>query len=254
MTSLSTYQKLLDQVGVNNLSAGNKAVYQIVKEGSSDFTDPAGWKELVEADPEDIGQAYEMHVKALEQIADKAEPAPAKKKVAKERKPKKVAAPAVKKEKVKKAAAPKKKAKKVAKAKVKKVAAKKVAKKEGVKFPITKKVLSKELQLIKRMVGMDGKRKTINALTLFHRDLDRIMNGNPSKDRKPVLDDIHSRMTAAIDKAKSNSATEIDVKLDKEFKDRLVANASVTRPQMQIQYLAGVDGVEKKKTNRKKKK
>lgn len=264
--NLSTYQNLIEKVGVSKLDEANKDAYNIVKEGSNNFTDPSLWSEML-ADA-DIKDAYEAHVKALQKIAD-GSPAPVKKESPAQKSKRKAKTketmqvielakddkslnPEVKTKpvKAKKKSAPKKvvakskaKPKKTVKKKaVKKVvtkAVKKAMKKEAPKFPVTVKRLSKELQLIKRMASWDGKRKPVNALLLLKRDLEKTLKSNP--DRKPVLNDMHNRLKGAIAKAEKAGVKELDIALDKAFKSRLIQNTSNPRPKMKVEYLAGVD-------------
>lgn len=251
--NLSTYKTLIEKVGLSKLDDANSDTYNIVKEGSNDFTDPSLWNEmLLDAD---IKEAYEMHVNTLQKLSE--ENFPVKKKETKSAK---------KKHKVKhkkdieliklvkedvennppvstKKKATKKASRKKVKAQEKSVV-KKVEKKE-VKFPVTVKRLSKELQLIKRMIGMDGKTKTINSLTLFHRDLKNILDGNP--DRKPVLNDMFARMTNAVSMANEADAGLIPVTLEKDFKQRLLENVANPQPKMKVEYLAGTEEPQKGK-------
>jgi len=45
--NLSTYQNLIEKVGLSKLDAANKDTYNIVKEGSANFTDPNLWNEML---------------------------------------------------------------------------------------------------------------------------------------------------------------------------------------------------------------
>ncbi|HOX84258.1 MAG TPA: hypothetical protein PLS08_14620, partial [Chryseolinea sp.] len=67
MTTLSTYQNLIEKVGLAKLDPANKDTYNIVKEGSANFSDPNLWNEML-ADA-DIKEVYELHVKALQNLS-----------------------------------------------------------------------------------------------------------------------------------------------------------------------------------------
>lgn len=232
--NLSTYQNLIEKVGLSKLDAANKDTYNIVKEGSANFTDPNLWNEML-ADA-DIKEAYELHVKKLEILA---ESKPASMKVSKSARPKRSTKP-------KPASAPKPEPKPVTKLKVKR-AAKKVAKAKqpatSPKFPVTVKKLSKELQLIKRMANMDGKRKTVGSVTSLQRDVANILKTGP--DRKSILTDINSKMKDVLEQATNAGVKELDIKLGKDFKEQLLKNVADAKPKMKVEFLGGVD--EKKK-------
>lgn len=286
--NLSTYQNLIEKVGLSKLDAANKDTYNIVKEGSANFTDPNLWNEML-ADA-DIKEAYELHVKKLESLA---ESKPASMKVSKSARPKRSA----KKKKYspqsiiwegakteyrpermrvnfidgnylvqtfsesqnkwinQKEHADERAAvndakdwykKPVTKTKVKR-AAKKVAKAKqpatSPKFPVTVKKLSKELQLIKRMANMDGKRKTVGSVTSLQRDVANILKTGP--DRKSILTDINSKMKDVLEQATNAGVKELDIKLGKEFKEQLLKNVADAKPKIKVEFLGGVD--EKKK-------
>ena len=252
MTTLSTYQNLIEKVGLAKLDNANKDTYNIVKEGSANFSDANLWNEML-ADA-DIKEVYELHVKALQNLSkeepkaemrverkvDKKIKQPKVKRSAKpKRSPRKAKAKAEKKMETKKSTS--KKRKKTKNATARKAFQAKA--KPEMKFPVTVKKLSKELQLIKRLAGMDGKRKSTNALSLFHRELKKILNTHP--DRKPVLNDMYNRITGAVNKATKAGVKEIDVTLEKSFKSKLLSNLHNPKPKMKVEFLAGLD--EKKK-------
>jgi hypothetical protein len=247
MTPLSSYQNLIETIGLSKLDAANKETYNIVKEGSADFTDPELWKEmLVDAD---IREAYELHVKALEKLAETKPEVKAEMKISKPKKTKPTVARKVKtlrkseakKEDPRPTPTPRKAKMKVSKKavrkSVRKTTTKKVDQKKEVKLPVTVKKLSKELQLIKRMAAMDGKRKTVNAIASLHREVGKTLGSNP--DRKPVLNDIQNRLKGALSKVEKAGVKELDIKLDPGFKGRLLENIKNPRPKMKVEYLAG---------------
>ncbi|HEY8935101.1 MAG TPA: hypothetical protein VIM65_07765, partial [Cyclobacteriaceae bacterium] len=253
MMNLSTYKALVDSIGLSKLNEANKDTYNIVKEGSDNFNDSALWNEMLT--DADIKEAYELHIKALEKMA-KAESKPANVKVAKERpakkiEVKKVATKKVVEKKVAKKLVTKKRVVKrktsPSKRKTKRKAVKKSVKKEEVKFPVTVKRLSKELQLIKRMASWDGKRKTVTAVGLFHRDVQKLLKSNP--DRKPILKEISKRLGGALTKAEAAGVKELDITLDAHFKSKLKENVSHPKPKMKVEYLAGLESGRKKKVD-----
>ena len=260
MTTLSTYQNLIEKVGLAKLDPANKDTYNIVKEGSANFSDPNLWNEML-ADA-DIKEVYELHVKALQNLSKEEPKAEMRvdrkeeKKIKQSRvkqsaKPKR--SPRKAKNNVEKKVEPKKSTSKRRK-KTKKVSVKKAAQakaKHEVKFPVTVKRLSKELQLIKRLANMDGKRKTVNALTLFHRELKKILNTHP--DRKPVLNDMYNRITGAVHKATKAGVKELDITLEKSFKNKLLINVRNPKPKMKVEFLAGLDEKKKPKEEEKEK-
>ena len=307
MTTLTTYQNLIEKVGLSKLDEANKDTYNIVKEGSSNFTDPNLWNEML-ADA-DIREAYELHVKSLESLAREKAEQKAVMKVEPKSKPvqKKKVKPILLTETGKKdnwdrpiykseqgkvyvdislgkgkreiyavtnsgepeypiinyriivAKKPKSKreskrprprvssSKKVKKAvkKTVKIAKPKAVVKSDVKFPVTVKRFSKELQMMKRYTNMDGKTKSALSLEMFQRDLAKVLRSSP--DRKPLLNDIHARLSGAIQAAKKNAASELKVTLDSTFKSKVVAIIKNPRPKMKVEYLAGVNGDQKKK-------
>jgi len=249
MMNLTTYQSLIEKVGVNNLDEANRDTYNIVKEGSDNFSDPALWNEmLIDAD---IKDAYELHTKTLQQLAKehpKADMKVSPKDEPKKSEPskKKVKAKAVKvkpKEEPRKAEvkqtpskkARKKKAKR--KAKVKKIKVQKV-KAVQVKYPVTVKKFSKELQLIRRFANMDKKEKSLKSLQSFHHILSGMLSTDP--DRKPILNEVFSRLTSLVEQAQAGAATHVKVKLEKSFKSDLISNIKSAQPKMKVEYLAGV--------------
>jgi|GEM_PF-3996048 hypothetical protein len=238
MTTLSTYQNLIEKVGLSKLDEANKDTYNIVREGSSNFSDPNLWNEML-ADA-DIQDAYELHVKALQKMASGVAPKPSAtskmKRVTMFRK--KAAAAKAKEAKPSKKPKPKKVAPK--KARKVRAAPKKVAKvsKPEMKFPITVKRFSKELQLIKRFASLDGKQKTVSALQSFHKSLARTLKDQP--DRKPLLSEMFSRLKDALGKAETNRLTHINVNLEKTFKEKLVKSVKEAKPKVKLEYLAGL--------------
>lgn len=248
MMNLTTYQSLIEKVGINNLDEANRDTYNIVKEGSDNFSDPALWNEmLVDAD---IKDAYDLHTKTLQQLAKEHSKAdmkvspknesgkkePGKKKVKAEAKVKAKEKPL--KAEVKQAPTKKpRKAKTKRKTKGKKVKVQKV-KPVQVKYPVTVKRFSKELQLIKRFLNMDKKQKSLKSLKSFHRSLEEILNGNP--DRKATLVEVFKRMTALVAQADAGGVTHVNVKLDKSHKGDLTSNIKSAQPKMKVEYLAGI--------------
>ena len=243
MTTLTTYQDLIEKVGLSKLDEANKDTYNIVKEGSANFSDPNLWNEML-ADA-DIRDAYELHVKALQRMASKTSPksekpkakpsAPQKEKPAKIHK-KKVALVKAKKKKAPNKTKPTKVVKKKTKATPKKSLK---AVKPKVKFPVTVKRFSQELQLIKRFANLDGKQKTVSALHSFHKSLGKTLKQQP--DRKPILSDMFNRLKETLHKAESNSITHINVNLEKAFKEKLVTSIKSAKPKVKLEYLAGVE-------------
>lgn len=221
--NLATYQSLVEKVGLSKMDAANKDTYNIVKEGSANFTDPNLWNEML-ADA-DIKDAYDLHIKSLESLAEKkSEPAKPKMKVSRSK--------AKRSTKVKPAPAPK-----VVKAKVKKAAKKVAAKKQEVKFPVTVKKLSKELQLIKRMANMDGKRKTLGAVRSLMHEVEKVKR----PDRKSLMKDIHEKLAGVVLKAEAAGVKELDITLGKEFHSQLVESVKDAQPKMKVEYLAGLE-------------
>ncbi|MBS1489690.1 MAG: hypothetical protein JSS93_04120 [Bacteroidetes bacterium] len=235
MTTLSTYQNLIEKVGLSKLDEANRDTYNIVKEGSANFTDANLWNEML-ADA-DICDTYELHVKALESMASSSAPP-------KEKKPK--ATPSPKKQAAKKIPTEKKTAraeqKKVRQAKAKKVKSKKAASvkktkaaKPEMKFPVTVKRFSVELQLIKRFVNLDGKQKTTSALGSFHKSLGKTLKSNP--DRKPLLSEMSKRLKETLRKAETNNVTHINVSLEKPFKEKLLKSIKGAKPKVKLEFL-----------------
>jgi len=246
MTTLTTYQDLIEKVGLSKLDEANKDTYNIVKEGSANFSDPNLWNEML-ADA-DIRDAYELHVKALQRMTSgtsrKSDKPKAKPHAAPKEKPVKIHKKKAASLKTKKTKAPKKlKPNKVTKKKAKKAKAapKKSVKaiKPEVKFPVTVKRFSQELQLIKRFANLDGKQKTVSALQSFHKSLGKTLKQQP--DRKPILSDMFNRLKETLHKAESNSITHINVNLEKAFKEKLAKSIKSAKPKVKLEYLAGVE-------------
>lgn len=242
MITLSSYQNLIEKIGLAKLDQANTDSYHIVKEGSANFSDPNLWNEML-ADA-DIREAYELHVKALQNMATSSSPSPKTSK----QKPGKVAIkktvpvksrktkPNPKLKSIEVAQQKKKKAKRLPK-KPAKVAKTKVVKAE-TKFPLTMKRFSKELQLIKRFAALDGKQKSISSLHSFHKSTGKTLKENP--DHKSLIKEIFSRLKEALSKAEDHRLTHIDVILDKTFKERLVKTFSAARPKVKLEYFAGL--------------
>jgi hypothetical protein len=239
--NLQAYQSLVEKIGVNNLPTQHQDAYDLVKNGSDNFSNNDQWKMMLEDN--DIRETYELHVAELKKLQSDEKPVmkvsskKEKTKTTKAKKEKK-ASPlkVVKTEKVKAS-----KPKKVAKTKRVKVAkAKSMVNKKELKFPITIKKLSKELQMIKRVLNMDGKEKTVNSLTLFHRDLEKLIGTQP--DRKPVLNDMFNRLTGVIKSAEKASVENVKINLKEDFKEKLKQQLSHVKPKMKVEYLAGLEG------------
>ncbi len=266
--NLTNYQKLIDTIGVSKLNDAQKQAYEVVKEGSVNFTDPAQWSEML-ADA-DIRDMYEQHVALLQKQSapsastPKPDPNPVMKvskrpRAKKQTAPKKAAPkiPEVKaevkptvatpsKKKSRKAKPKKSASKKVAKPKApaKKAAPKKVVAKKEVKFPVVVKKLSKELQLIKRTANLHNKNKTVNAIKLLLRDVQATVK--VTTDRKPMLNDIANRLTGAIASAEKNNVIEFKpIRLQKDFLQRLQDAVKEPRPKMKVEYLAGPEAGKK---------
>ncbi len=246
MTTLTTYQDLIEKVGLSKLDEANKDTYNIVKEGSANFSDPNLWNEML-ADA-DIRDAYELHVKALQRMTSgtstKSDKPKAKPDAAPKEKPVEIHKKKATSLKTKKTKPPKKlKPKKIVKkeAKKPKAAPKKSVKaiKSEVKFPVTVKRFSQELQLIKRFANLDGKQKTVSSLRSFQKSLSKTLKQQP--DRKPILSDMFNRLKETLHKAESNSITHINVNLEKAFKEKLAKSIKSAKPKVKLEYLAGVE-------------
>lgn len=130
--------------------------------------------------------------------------------------------------------------------------AKAVAKKQPVKdklvpikYPVTIKRFSRELQLIKQFINIDRKQKSMNALYSFHGAINNMLGKNP--DRHAILSEMSTRLTNTINKAEKNELTDVIIKLENSFKERLTRNIMGARPKMKIEYLSGtISEVEKK--------
>jgi hypothetical protein len=246
MMDLITYQALIRKIGLEKLNEGHKEIYDLVKDGSHDFENPEVWIEmLVSSDVKDI---YETHIKELKKL-EKGEQTsevenvavatkPKTKKVKKVKEPKKKVKPEPKKIKPKK---PPVKTKSKAKVKAKRTFAKRILKPkpEPVKFPVTVKRFSKELQLMKRFKGMDGKEKSVKGLQLFHNLLKSTLKQHP--DHRPVVGEMHKRLSTMLGIVKEKSLTHVIFNIDAGFKDKLVQNIKNARPRLKVEYLAGVE-------------
>lgn len=245
MTTLSTYQGLIEKVGLSNLNEANKEAYNIVKEGSSNFTNSELWNDMLS--DSDIREAYEMHVKALERLAS--ETITEKEKELEKEFMKKADKKAARTKSVKtkkasrKVSKPSKKRVKKAAKRVK-TAKKRTAMKDPVKFPVTVKKFSKEIQLIRRMINMHGKRKGIGSLNSLDRDLQKTLKMHP--DRKPVLREIAKRVSSAVTKANEAGVKEVDITLEKDFLEQL-KSANSPKPKMKVEYLGGTPKKKAKK-------
>lgn len=252
MITLSSYQNLIEKIGLAKLDQANTDSYHIVKEGSANFSDPNLWNEML-ADA-DIREAYELHVKALQNMATASSPS---RKTSKQ-KPGKVAIkktgpvksrktkPNPKLKSIEAAQPKKKKAKRLAK-KPAKVAKAKAVKAE-TKFPLTMKRFSKELQLMKRFTALDGKQKSVLSLHAFRKSLGKTLKENP--DHRSLLKEISLRIKEALTKADHHRLTHLDVSLDKTFKEKLLKIFSTARPKVKLEYFAGLptpsESIEKK--------
>ncbi|MCZ8327080.1 MAG: hypothetical protein O9302_03385 [Cyclobacteriaceae bacterium] len=240
--NLQTYQTLIEKIGVDNLPTQHQDAYDLVKNGSANFSNNDQWKMMLE--DADIRETYELHVAELKklqseempvmQVSSRKETTKTKTKVAKPKKEKKASPLKVSKPKPIKT-------KKIAKAKKLKVAKPKATKvKKELKFPITIKRFSKELQVIKRVVNMDEKEKTLHSLKLFHRDIEKLLGTQP--DRKPVLNDIFNRLTGVIKSVEKANIDKVKITLKEDFKEKLKAQLFQVKPKMKVEYLAGVEG------------
>ncbi len=241
--NLNKYQSLIEKVGLKNLNDDERESYNIVEYGSRNFSDPSNWNNMLT--DQDIKDIYEAHVKALERMAgkeiEKTKPVQSKPKVQREKKPKAKKEP----KKVVKTADKPRPQKKV-KAIKKRVVKKQVAKAEPApQYLVTVKRFSKELQIIKRFLNLDGKQRSMKAMLSFHRSIDFTLKQHP--DRQSVLREIYKRLTDFLHTAKSHKLTGVIVNIDTSFKDKLVTNIKSARPKLKIEYLAGVSGKSKKK-------
>ena len=89
------------------------------------------------------------------------------------------------------------------------------------------------------MANMDGKKKSVKAVQALYVDLSKTLKTHP--DRKPVLNEMHTRLKAAVAAAKKAEVKELNISLDKSFKDKLIENIKSPRPKMKVEYLAGAD-------------
>lgn len=244
MISLSSYQTLIEKIGLAKLDPANTDSYHIVKEGSANFSDPSLWNEMLS--DSDIRDAYELHVKALQKMASKAVSPNATKQKPKRPVVKKNATPKAKN--IKSVRQPKP-VKTTPKMKPQKSPKKSVIKvKPEQKFPLTMKRFSKELQLLKRFASLDGKQKTVLSLLAFHKFVGKTLKENP--DHKSLLKEIFLRLKEALAKADYHQLTHLDVSLDSTFKEKLVSTFSAARPKVKLEYFAGLppapESVEKK--------
>lgn len=148
--------------------------------------------------------------------------------------PTKVAVPA----KQRPAKTARKKAQRVPSKNSKKVVVKTVKVKEP-KAPVTVKKLSKELQIIKSFVAMNGKRYKAKFVEFKHADVAKFLPN--AVDHKSVITEVAMKLGNAVKAIKASNLAEITLNIDQAFLTKctnLVKNAKV---RVRTEFLSGVD-------------
>jgi hypothetical protein len=146
----------------------------------------------------------------------------------------------------------------VKKAKVKKVVAtkkpskvneeklaKKVLKAEKAKIPVKVNKLSLELQIIKGFAALHGKRITQKGLQNKIKSIKKALDSGLASSHKSMLEEIIQKLGKANDYATSQNSDKIDLKLDKDFKEKCLQIVKSAKPKLQVNYLAGTSKARK---------